>query len=217
LNFSKLHFTVLVIAFLSLCGFVLVDSEDEMLLKIAKEYKKYEVTKKPEIVVTDSAKYKWTVALCTRPKNFDMGWHWRQDSLFMSKTTSEKSPHGDKLYKLYVKYYKSYRDYINFRQPMGQVLVKETWNVQEVQYDSTNKQIFQVQSQNDRKWYMPTTVSDLFIMYKGKETPNNDKGWIYGIVDVQDGQASAKVLYKGKISSCIGCHKDTKYDRIFGR
>ena len=86
----------------------------------------------------------------------------------------------------------------------------------EVNKDSLNITASAVKSLNDGKWYIPTTVSELFIMYKKKETLQNDKGWVYGIISLENKETKPTVLANGKISSCISCHKGTKYDRIFG-
>jgi len=196
-------------------GFVLNDSQEEKLMQVAKEYKSYRVFKNFTTVVTDSARYKWTIFLCDQPAN--PGYHIKTDSLYLSKAPMEASPHGDKLYKLYIKDYSAYMDTSLKSQPLGQTLVKETWNVKEIEYDSLNsKHIPQIQSRNNGKWYTPTTVSELFIMYKETPSVTNDKGWVYGIVNVENKKKDPKILHNGKISTCISCHAGTKYDRIFG-
>jgi hypothetical protein len=188
----------------------------DRLTEIAKEYKKYKQFKEVKIIVTDSSKYKWTIALCSRPKNIEMGWYHKIDSSFISKADKSLSPHGDKLYRLFIKDYDAYIRNAPIGQPIGQVIVKETWNVQEIIHDSLNKKIQQVQSKNDGKWYTPTNISELFIMYKEKEKPSNDKGWSYGTYSVENKNEKPLLLNDLKISSCISCHKENKYDRIFG-
>jgi Cytochrome P460 len=188
----------------------------DKLKKIAKEYMYYEQKKKLQIIVTDSAKYKWTIALCKAPKNFDMGWHYKRDSLFISNADSVKSPHGNKLYQLFIRNRDAYSLADRDTQPIGQVIVKEVWNVQAIQHDTSKHSLSQIQSSNDGKWYTPTTVSQLFIMYKEKQDSTNDKGWVYGIVDIEDNKPKPVVLFEGKISTCMSCHANTKYDRMFG-
>ncbi len=150
--------------------------------------------------------------MCRQLSDAERGIYYKHESLFISKPTTTESPHGNKLYKLFVNDWRRYEKGYLKEQPIGQVLVKETWNVEEVNKNQTSA----VQSRNDGKWYAPTTVSQLFIMYKEEPSPNNDKGWVYGIVDVEKGPSSANVLENGNLSNCISCHKDTKYDRIFG-
>jgi len=187
-------------------SFINTDPQHDRLLKIAKEYKTYF-----RYDNSDTASLKWTIQLCA-PASIP---HQTMDSLRFSKPLMSK--HGNKLYVLYVKNMQSYDDTTKKAQPIGQVLVKETWNVGEVFKDSvskTNKSI--KQSKNDGKWYKPVSKSELFIMYKEQKNQSNDEGWVYGIVNLEDKSNSVRILENGKLSSCIGCHKDTKYDRIFG-
>lgn len=172
------------------------------LLEIARDYKNY---------AAYARSMKWTISLC-RPQLSPS----EMDSLhFLSEADPKLSPHGNKLYKFFVKDMSSYKDTTIKNQPFGQILVKETWNVKAVSSKSVFENALTAKyNENDRKWYTPTTVSELFIMYKEKDSNSNDKGWVYGIVSLEDN--SVKVLTNGKISSCISCHKGTKYDRIFG-
>ncbi len=189
------------------------DSTDRI-TEIAGEYKSYRQLVDERMVVTDSAKYKWTIRLCRIPRPEEMGHHYERDSAFMSRANSAVSPHGDKLYKLFVKDYTAYLQNASAGQPVGQVIVKETWNVKEVSYDSSNETGAQVQSRNNGKWYTPTTPSELFVMYKEAPGELNDKGWNYGTYSLESG--APLLLNDFKRSTCFGCHKGTKYDRIFG-
>lgn len=197
-------------------GFVLIGINDHetKLIEIADEYKTYNRDVNVRTVVTDSSKYKWTIALCAYLGEDIMGYRHEFDSTFFSKADTAISPHGNKLYKLFVKDQSSY-DYISNIQPIGQTLVKETWNIEEVNKDSTVLYSDAILSMNDGKWYRPSTVSQLFIMYKEEPHESNDNGWVYGIVDIEN-KSKPKVLSQGNISSCISCHKGTKYDRLFG-
>jgi hypothetical protein len=184
---------------------------------IAKEYKSYTMHKTGKIVVTDSAKYKWTIALCGRPTNGrNTGFHYGMDSNFMSKANKWLSPHGNKLYRLYVKNYDAYERNAPSGQPIGQVIVKETWHVQEIAKDSAHANEPKVQSQIDGKWYTPSIVSELFIMYKERSRSDNDQGWSYGTYSIENPLLEPMLLNNVKLGSCISCHQDTKYDRIFG-
>lgn len=198
-----------------------VETQEEQLVKIAKEYKSYSRFNRYKTIITDSAVWNWTIALCIQLDKTDTlrssGQKHVIDSLHISKASSDASPHGNKLYKLFVKDIVSYNDTTIKFQPIGQVLVKETWNVRMVSEDSVSELNSAVkQSLNDKNWYTPTTVSELFIMYKEPKSNNNDEGWVYGIISLEDKDEPVKILSSGKISSCIGCHKETKYDRIFG-
>lgn len=197
------------------CGFSQYESSEERLMDIAKEYKTYHQNIDSKLIVTDSSKYKWTIALCSAPQKGDRGYYHEKNSVFFSEAYKEKSPHGDQLYKLYVKDLEHYQNIEN-GQSLGQTIVKETWNVQKVPEDSIYEYNFVRQSQKDSNWYRPVSVSQLFIMYKEAPSENNDEGWVYGIVDLENDE-DPQVLSKGNISTCISCHKNTKYDRLFGR
>ena len=189
-------------------------SQIQKLIFIAKNYKNYDNYKVPRIVVTDSSKYKWTQALCVYTGEAFMGYRHERDSTFFSKADTIKSLHGNKLYQLYVKDQESYYNFYK-QQPIGQTIVKETWNVEEV--DTLNNSTFKMFNKNNNKWFIPTAVSQLFIMYKEEPSDKNDLGCVYGIVDIEKGIENIKVLSNGNLSNCISCHKDTKYDRIFGK
>lgn len=201
----------------------------KQLERIAKEYKRYRRTSKQDTTSannsqtknTDSSDYNWAVAQCV---SLQLSPHNQRiittvieaSQTFISDVPKSRSPHGNKLYKLFVKNYDAYIQNAPAGQPLGQVLVKETWNVREVEYDSANKELVQVQSRNDGKWYTPTTVLELFVMYKEGENVTNDRGWNYGTYSLEAQNPNPQLLNNVKLSSCIGCHKETKYDRIFG-
>ena len=197
-------------------SFTMSTNPTERFLEIAKEYRQYRQFKDIKTAVTDSSKYKWTIALCIRLQNQDGGFHTKEDSTFFSKADQTISLHGNKLYRLFIKDYASYIQNRPAGQPLGQVIVKETWNVKEISFDSLNTTVQQIRSQNDGKWYTPTTASELFIMYKEKAKPGNDKGWNYGTYSLENPNEKPLLLNDAKLSSCIGCHQKTKYDRIFG-
>jgi hypothetical protein len=63
------------------------------------------------------------------------------------------------------------------------------------------------------KVFKASKQADLFIMMKlDAKTPGTDEGWVYATV-TPDGK---KVTAAGKIESCMKCHQDAKYDRLFG-
>ena len=209
-------FFTLLPGFCIVAGFIIVTNPTERFREIAQEYRQYRQFKDIKTVVTDSSKYKWTIALCIRLKDNDPGFHAKEDSTFFSKADQTLSLHGNKLYRLFIKDYASYIQNCPEGQPLGQVIVKETWNVKEISFDSLNTAIQQIRSQNDGKWYTPTTASELFIMYKENPKAGNDKGWNYGTYSLENPNENPLLLNDAKLSSCIGCHQKTKYDRIFG-
>ncbi len=213
---SKLYYVIFLLACFIFLGFKVSKDPTKRLIEIANEYLQYRQFKDKKIIITDTSQYRWAITLCRIPSPMEMGAHFKTDSSFISRADKLLSPHGNKLYRLFVKDYDAYIGNAPGGQPVGQVIVKETWNVKEIVYDSLNNIIQQIQSANDGKWYTPVSVSELFIMYKEKETEHNDKGWNYGIYSLENTNQKPLLLNDVKISSCIGCHKETKYDRIFG-
>jgi hypothetical protein len=103
--------------------------------------------------------------------------------------------HGRKLYHLYARHFDAYRMSHELPQPVGQVLVKESW--------------FPVA----RSTAQQPVVGDkgpLFVMMKTGE-PESDGGWIYATL-TPDGRT---VTASGKLASCMECHQ-SKSDRLFG-
>jgi hypothetical protein len=97
--------------------------------------------------------------------------------------------HGRKLYYLYAKHQEAYRICRELDQPVGQVLVKESWVPGK-----------------------PLTRGPLFAMVKTGEA-DSDAGWIYATL-TPDGKT---VTASGKIASCMECHQSERTrDRLFG-
>ena len=176
---------------------------NDELLKITREYRNY--------TLYNSKDY-WTIAYC-EPY---YGPGDRGDTLHMSTADVKKSPHGDKLYKLYVKDLAAYRNEFE-KQPEGQVLIKEVWNVRRVSGDSVlHEQVVGKRSFNDGLFYASTIRKELYIMYKTTPSEENDEGWWYGIVNIEQGTEKATVIESMKINRCVKCHAENKHDRIFG-
>jgi hypothetical protein len=188
------------------------ETQEERLLHIANVYRSYSKYVSYTIQQNDSVDTHWAMVLCAPQATSPL----LEDSIHISQASPKSSKHGNKLYKLFLKDLKAYTDPKVRSQPLGQVIVKETWNVRSVSKDSLSKFGNSIQENlNDGKWYTPTTRSGLFIMYKEETSELNDQGWVYGILNL-DNSPAPTVLEKGKISSCIKCHSGTKYDRIFG-
>ena len=97
--------------------------------------------------------------------------------------------HGRKQYYLYAKNHEAYRMIRELDQPVGQVLVKESW--------------------------IPNRIpvrGPLFVMMKTGES-DSDAGWIYATIS-PDGST---VTASGRIASCMECHQSARTrDRLFG-
>jgi hypothetical protein len=114
-----------------------------------------------------------------------------------SKSTDTKT-HGRKLYLLYPKDASAYNP-LKATQPVGQVLVKESWVP--LKHEGDNEKDKRLES------------GDLFVMFKlDPQTPGTDQGWVYGTVSA-DGKS---VTSSGRVASCMKCHEDTRHDRMFG-
>ena len=97
--------------------------------------------------------------------------------------------HGRKLYYLYAKHHEAYRMVRELSQPVGQVVVKESWVPGN-----------------------PPTRGPLFVMMKTDEA-DSDAGWVYATMS-PDGKT---VTSSGKIASCMDCHQSARTnDRLFG-
>jgi hypothetical protein len=207
-----LFFLVIMVAvfFLSL-SFRTLTVDDE-LIRISQEYNTYTLYSSSED--PNSPNYKWAISLCEPMYSHGV----YGDTLHISAPGENKSPHGNKLYKLYIKDWEAYSKKTG-PQPEGQVLIKEVWNVRAVDFDNDsigNYTLPVMRSLNDGLMYTPTTRKQLFIMYKTAATQENDNGWWYGIVDIEKGAEKATVIESMKINRCVKCHAETKYDRIFG-
>lgn len=147
--------------------------------------------------------------------------------------SKDSSTHGRKLYSLFVKEVPGISYTIAGRpNAIGQVVVKEAWNPEEIEDDGRelkpvvrkgkvyrgfgfmgSTDAFLPYARIDGRLYHAKSKAELFIMYKmDPNTPGTDNGWVYGTVS-PDGKT---VTSAGKVQSCMKCHKDAPYDRLFG-
>ncbi|MBI3854534.1 MAG: cytochrome P460 family protein [Planctomycetes bacterium] len=104
--------------------------------------------------------------------------------------------HGRKLYYLYAKKQDEYRSFRELPQPLGQILVKESWT------PAANSTLAH-----------PVTKDrgPLFLMIKTGEA-DSDAGWIYATAT----PGGTMITSWGKLASCTECHQRAKNDRVFG-
>jgi len=106
-----------------------------------------------------------------------------------ASASRDPETHGRKLYYLYARNHEAYRMVRELPQPVGQVLVKESWIPGK-----------------------PLTRGPLFVMMKTGEA-DSDEGWIYATF-TPDGKT---ITASGKIASCMECHQSERTkDRLFG-
>lgn len=154
--------------------------------------------------------------------------------------SKDTGTHGRKLYFLFAKDGHAYeqisfpelwmadeksRDNL-FRSPVGQALVKESWQPIEVDPASVPRQPAppgehrfgssipdEYKLLADGKAYRTGEKAALFVMFKrDPQTPGTDEGWIYGTISPDGSQ----VYEAGRIGSCMNCHVKTDRDRLFG-
>ena len=180
---------------------------DDRLLEIAKTYKDYGR-------VDDEAR--WAPAFCRMPN----------PAVARFSESRDDVTHGRKLYSLLAKDRNAYLTVAREKaSAVGQVIVKESWvpeevtdltSPREVAVDRKDKVIsdhFLPYATKDGKTYRASKPAGLYIMYKvDPNTPHTDEGWVYGTV-TPDGK---KVTAAGKLESCMKCHQEAPYDRIFG-
>jgi hypothetical protein len=109
--------------------------------------------------------------------------------------------------------------------PVGQTLVKETFEAVEVSdsewaktrapddggidWRLTDKDAVMLDGKRVKKG----DPAELFIMTKlDPKTPETDNGWIYAVVS----KDRKSVLAAGQIESCMRCHQTTDRDRLYG-
>lgn len=131
---------------------------------------------------------RWAPALCAAPP-----------APKLRKSAAGKGPHERKLYYLFAA---DRSEYVEGKAPkVGQTVVKEAWVPQSAIESPHNF--------NPKGSYR----NALFIMTKlDPKTKDTDQGWVYGTVTA-DGKT---VTSSGRVESCMGCHIQTKNDRLFG-
>jgi hypothetical protein len=150
--------------------------------------------------------------------------------------SDDSSTHGLKLYSLFARRHDAYVKCTGADNPVGQVLVKESWVPEPVADENERLQLitntfrlepgegssgtgrwvrdeFMPCARKGGKLYRAAQKADLFIMFKVKpDNPDTDKGWVYGTVTA-DGK---QVTSCGRVASCMHCHQRAPRDRLFG-
>jgi hypothetical protein len=188
------------------------------LLRIAKDYESYGR-------VDDETR--WAPWLCRMP----------MPSMARVSESDDDTMHGQKLYYVFAKNRDQYLALSGkHAQPVGQILVKESWRPEQVTLDQppdtyrdrvtamSAKEPGQLPNlylggsffpyvKKDGAVYHAQEKSGLYIMMKfDPATPGTDNGWVYGTVTA-DGQM---VTSSGRVGSCMKCHQDAQHDRLFG-
>jgi hypothetical protein len=149
----------------------------------------------------------WAPGPCAPPSAFE-----DQPNIRMS-SAGKASLHDQKLYYLFVK------DHENYLKPdagasvfVGQVIVKQGYLAWEITKPEANDRKSRDVVEKDGRLYRTGQPLALFIMMKLDEnTPNTDRGWIYGIADF-----NGEVKAAGVLERCASCHRNAPHDRLFG-
>ena len=193
---------------------------DERLLQIAQNYQTFGRV---------DPKMRWAPTDCEAPPLPELA----------VSASKDRDTHGGKLYAVFA-FFKEGGSFVKAGKasPVNQEIVKESWVPEEVKDDgkplppatrkvakldylgcSINAAPTVVEEQylpyarKDGKLYHAAKQGDLFIMYKmDPATPGTDQGWVYGTVTA-DGK---KVTSAGRVESCMKCHQQAPYDRLFG-
>ncbi len=196
------------------------------LLKIAADYRTYGR-------VDDETR--WAPWLCRMP----------MPALARFSKSDEAETHGEKLYYIFAKDRMAYISIADGAIPKtGQVVVKESWRPKETTRKLSSKLwkdtvrdpivkkkrgvpsgaakpkakptlagSFYPYAKKGDKTYHADKLAGLYIMYKtDTKTPDTDQGWVYGTVTA-DGKT---VTSSGRVVSCMNCHEEAPYGRLFG-
>jgi hypothetical protein len=168
---------------------------------------------------------RWAPTLCREPNR----------PMARYSASKDADTHGQKLYSLFARDPSAYLKRLA-EQPVGQVIVKQSWVPEAVTDETELKKVprlvdrppypvittpggapspdaFIPYARKDDRIYKATKQADLFVMLKMKpDTRDTDQGWVYATLSA-DGK---KVTASGKIASCTACHEQTKQDRMFG-
>jgi hypothetical protein len=151
--------------------------------------------------------------------------HWAPEMCRMQRSTArisaseDAATHGGKLYYLYAKDRAAYMASATQDQPVGQVIVKESWKPVELPAselaDAAKAKAAGGHGFAERggKLWKPGEKNGLFVMMKlVPGASGTDNGWLYATTS-PDGSV---VHESGRIASCMGCHESGTHDRMFG-
>ncbi|WP_437516511.1 hypothetical protein [Sorangium sp. So ce1099] len=111
-------------------------------------------------------------------------------------------------------------------QPVGQVLVKESYHPELVEAapefpsdqplpssdPSRPPDHFDPYVRDGDRIYRAARFAGAYVVLKvAPETPGTDAGWVYGTVTPEGEVTSA-----GRVASCMGCHVSARHERVFG-
>ncbi|KYF71276.1 hypothetical protein BE17_31890 [Sorangium cellulosum] len=142
---------------------------------------------------------------------------------------AEDGGHARKLYSVFARNHDAYplvQTEAPVSQPVGQVLVKESYHPELVDKapefpshqplpssdPSRPSDHFDPYVRDGDRTYRATRFAGAYVVLKvAPETPGTDAGWVYGTVTPEGEVTSA-----GRVASCMGCHVSARHERVFG-
>jgi hypothetical protein len=154
--------------------------------------------------------FRWAPYLCRGP----------MPGIARFSASKDTKTHGQKLYSLLASNRAKYLALPKEGQPVGQVVVKQSWLPKEVDALKEPQRpvvhlrgAFLPYAQKAGRLYKADRQGLLFVMYKADpKTRDTDNGWVYGTV-TPDGKT---VTSAGRVASCMKCHQKAEHDRLFG-
>ena len=140
--------------------------------------------------------------------------------------SDDLATHGGKLYTLYARDRAAYislytaKKYADLKelgdlrqpQPVGQVIVKESFTPREMPSDAPRSQGIGPAVRDGRS-YLPGGRRDLFVMINlGPDVKGTDDGWVYGTLTPD----YCRVSSAGLVGNCMKCHDSAPNGRLFG-
>jgi len=132
--------------------------------------------------------------------------------------------HSKKLYSLFAKDHAGYANLVDPNKPAvnGQIIAKESYLPEVVNEappspstlgaEPTGDHFHPYVKGEDGKTYRASQLVGIyFVIDKGEGTEGTDGGFIYGTVT-----PTGEITSAGRVSSCMSCHAQAKYRRLFG-
>lgn len=145
-------------------------------------------------------------------------------------SAAEDGGHARKLYSVFARHRDRYplvQGEAPVSQPVGQVLVKESYHPELVENGapelpepqpstpdgaSGTPDHFDPYLRDGDRVYRASRFAGAYVVLKvAPETPGTDAGWVYGTVTPEGEVTSA-----GRVASCMGCHVSARHERVFG-
>ncbi|XYI03018.1 hypothetical protein ACMHYB_25985 [Sorangium sp. So ce1128] len=144
-------------------------------------------------------------------------------------SAADDGGHARKLYSVFARHRDRYplvQTEAPVSQPVGQVLVKESYHPELVENapelpdhrPSASSEVsgtpdhFDPYFRDGGRTYRASRFAGAYVVLKvAPDVPGTDAGWVYGTVTPEGEVTSA-----GRVASCMGCHVSARHERVFG-